>query len=144
MSLICQILSVNILGVLAFSEFLGDFEQEGTRINSSGKSSIFSWDNGKYVRHFTHPNSTIPEMTVNDGFSSFHKLCNFVSKVNPLCFKSKRKKVREPLFPETQSKCPYEIGEEIIFKDGDHVEKGVIEDIKQQPDSNYPLFSIQF
>ena len=64
--------------------------------------------------------------------------------VNPTCFKCKKKKVNEPMLPEGQSDCPYEVGEEIIYKDGDHVEKGVIEAIKSQPDNNYPLFSIKF
>ena len=87
--------SVNVLGVPAFSEHIGDYEEEGTKITSSSESSVFSWDNGTYKRTFTHPDSSLPEISVNNGFSSFHKLCNFVDKVTPpanKCFKSKKKK----------------------------------------------------
>ena len=138
--------SVNVLGVPAFSEHIGDFEEEGTRVSSCGKISTLIWDHHKYSRTFIHPDSSLPEMSVNNGFSSFHKLCNFVSKVNPFCFKwkKKKKKKKEPILAEDQTECPYEVGEEIIFKNGDHVEKGVIEEFKQQLDNNYPLFSIQF
>ena len=43
---------VNILGLSAFSKCIGDYETRGTRINSSGKDSIFTWNNGKYKRTF--------------------------------------------------------------------------------------------
>ena len=47
----------NVLGVPEFSRILGDSQREGTRINSSAKSLIFSWDDHKFVRHFKYPAS---------------------------------------------------------------------------------------
>ena len=85
--------SVNMLGVPAFSERIDDFEEEGIRISSSSKSSILSWDHVKYKRILAHQDSSLPEMSVNIGFLSFHKLCNFIEKVTPFenkCYKRKK------------------------------------------------------
>ena len=43
---------VNILGLSTLSQFLGDYQDGGTRINSSGKDSIFTWDHGNFQRTF--------------------------------------------------------------------------------------------
>ena len=46
-------------------------------------SLIFTWNDNKFVRHFKHPISHLPEMTVNDGFSTFQKFCNVIDKIVP-------------------------------------------------------------
>ena len=74
---------VNILGLSMFSKILGDYHAGGTRINSSGKDSIFTWDHGKFSRTFTHSESHMPELIVNDGFSKYHQLCHFIDKFHP-------------------------------------------------------------
>ena len=114
---------VNILGVSAFSKAIGDFELKGTRINSSGQDSVFSWDQQKYHKTFMHSDSDMPEMSVNDGYAAFHRFCNFIDSVlpaKPQCFHTKSK---------LKEKVMYKCGEEVLYKNQDHVEKGVIEKI---------------
>ena len=72
---------VNIMGISAFSKIIGDFETKGTRINSSGIHFVFTWDNEKYTRTFVNSDASLPELVVNDGFSRYHRFCNFVEKV---------------------------------------------------------------
>ena len=45
---------VNILGLSYFSKIMGDYQIGGTRINYSGKDSVFTWDHSKYNRTFMH------------------------------------------------------------------------------------------
>ena len=52
----------NVLGVLDSSKIIGDFDREGTRINSSEKNSISTRDDHKIIRHFKHPALRPPEM----------------------------------------------------------------------------------
>ena len=59
---------VNVLGLSAFSKIIGDYHTKGTRVDSSGSDSIFTWDNKKYRRSFTHSEANMPELPVNDGF----------------------------------------------------------------------------
>ena len=73
----------NNLGVPEFSRIIGDSKHEGTGINSSAMSSVFTWNDQQFVRHFKHPASHLPEMTVNDGFSIFQKFCNVIDKIVP-------------------------------------------------------------
>ena len=132
---------VNILGLNAFSKAIGDFNQKGTRINSSGNDSIFSWDNEKYQKNFYHPEADMPEMTVNDGYSKFHRFCNFIDSIIPVsqqCFNTKN--------PHTSKSINaiYECGEEVLYKNGDHVEKGIIEQIKPSVLNDGPMFDIKF
>ena len=68
-------------------------QREGTRINSSAKSSIFSWDDHKYVRHF--------KITPEPGqcYHSARRVCNNLQ-----------------LPPSGAMFCPYEVGEEVLYK----------------------------
>ena len=138
----------NVLGVPEFSQILGDYQCEGTQINSSGKSSIFTWDDHKYVCHFKHPASSLPEMIVNNGFSKYHCFCCVVNKISPAsaqyyhstfgsCNQQKR-----PLFDIIF--CPYKVGEEVLHKNVDHLEPGVIEKIEKDNEKNAPIFNIKF
>ena len=56
---------VNILGVSVFLKAIGDFDMKGTRINSSGQDSVFSWDNEKYSKTYTHSELHMSEMTMD-------------------------------------------------------------------------------
>ena len=119
---------VNILGVGAFSKAIGDYNIKGTRINSSGQDSIFSWDEGKYSKTFRHSESDMPEMPVNDGFAAFHRFCNFIDAICPIsqqCYHTKSTHTSKSIGAN------YECGEEITYKNADHVERGIIESIKK-------------
>ena len=142
--------AVNVIGISELSKNVGDFKEKGTRIDSSGSDSILRWNNKKFVRSFIHPDSCLPEMPVNDGFSKFHNLCNFVDKIQPVdrqCYHNevrRRRDVLRPISPdEVLRSCPYDVGEAVIFKDSHHFEKGVIEDIKVLDYSNTPVFDIK-
>ena len=134
----------NVLGVPEFPRIIGDSQREGTRIKSSAMSSIFTWNDQQCVRHFKHPASHLPEMTVNDGFSTLQKFCNVIAKIVPdetQCHHLNRK-TRANLKPTSSEAifCPYEVGEEILFKNADHLEAGVIESIVNDNEKNKPNF----
>jgi len=132
---------VNILGVSAFSQAIGDYEQKGTRINSSGQDSIFSWNNGKFQKTFRHSEANMPEMLVNDGYSSFHKFCNFIDNICPIsqqCYHTKTPHTSKSL------DAAYECGEEIVYKNGEHIEAGIIESIKVNDKADSILYNITF
>lgn len=116
---------VNILDVSAFSKTIGDFNSNGTPINSSGQDSVFSWDNRKYQKTFIHSDSDMPEMTVNDEYASFHRFWNFIQSVIPKkqqYFHTKSKNI-------VKNGAIYNCGEEVLYKNQEHVEKGVNEKI---------------
>ena len=73
--------AVNILGVRAFSKYIGDYETRGTRINSSGQDSIFTGNNGKSNHTFSHSNANMPALSVNNGYYKFHTFYNFDERV---------------------------------------------------------------
>jgi len=115
---------VNILGISAFSKILGDYEAKGTRINSSSLDSIFTWDHGKFQRTFANSNANMPELEVNGGYSKFHRFCNFVDKIQPIkkqCYHVQCNKIKDLQL--------YDVGEEVLYKNNDHLEKGVIEKV---------------
>ena len=130
---------VNILGVSAFSKAIGDFDSKGTRINSSGQDSVFSWDNQKFQRTFTHSDSNMPEMTVNDGYAAFYRFCNFLENMgsaNKTCYHTHRKLQKDSNI--------YGCGEEVIYKNEDHVEKGIIEKVIHDADKNAMIYDVKF
>ena len=134
---------VNVLGLSAFSKSIGDYNSKGTRIDSSGQESIFTWDNRKFQRSFSHSDSNMPELSVNDGYAKYHRFCNFVEAIQPLakqCYHVANKTKDLNMIHN----IPYTIGEEIIYKNCDHVEKGVIEAIKSNPETKAPIFEIKF
>ena len=132
---------VNILGLSAFSKAIGDYDTKGTRINSSGSESIFTWENEKYSKSFTHSEANMPEMIVNDGYSSFHRFCNFIDRFNPIsnqCYHTRSPEIMQLKYG------PYKHGEEVIYKNEDHVEKGIIEDVYRDPSTKDILYEIKF
>ena len=131
---------VNILGLSAFSKNLGDYETKGTRINSSGQDSILTWDDGKYTRTFSHCDAHMPTLPVNDGYSTYHRFCNFVEKLHPI--KKQCYHVNKPL--KLKDQILYDVGEEVVYQNVDHIEKGVIERITSKTNMNVPEYHVKF
>ena len=129
---------VNILGLSCFSRIVGDYKHKGTRINSSGQDSIFIWDNGKYKRTFVHSDSNMLALPVNNGDSTYHKFCNFIEKLHPMrnqCY-----------HVQSMYNNPniYNVGEEVLYKNVDHVETGIVEKVQIDKNTNSPVFKIKF
>ena len=130
---------VNILGISAFSRIIGDYEDRGTRIGSSGQESIFSWHCGKFRRSFPHLDAGLPELPVDNGYSKFHLFCNFVEKIQPItkqCYAVND--VGSSLY------APYKIGEILTDRENDQVEDGVLERIDFDQTLGTPVFTIKF
>jgi hypothetical protein len=48
---------------------------DGTTIKSSGCCLRLVWDHGKHIRHFTHGDSTLPEILLYPGHGYFSAFC---------------------------------------------------------------------
>ena len=129
---------VNILGICAFSRIIEDYEERGTRIDSSGQESIFSWNHGKFRRSFPHSDAGLPELPVNDGYSKFHRFCHFVETIQPI------KQQCYAVNDGGSGSAPYKIGEILTFRENDHVEDGVLERIDFDETLCAPVFTIKF
>ena len=130
----------NILGISAFSKIVGDYESKGTRINSSGQDSVLTWDHGRYQRTFQHSDANMPVLPVNDGFSKFHTFCNFVDRINPI----KAQCYHVSKTPENYDGLLYHIGEEVVYQNAAHVEKGIIKRVSYKGDMKIPHYHITF
>lgn len=90
-------------------------------------------------------------MPVNDGYSKYYKFCNFIDKIQPIdsqCYHlhTKQRKDRTLIPPPELNPdfpTPYSIGEEVLNKDDDHIERGIIERITLEPDK-VPSYLIKF
>ena len=131
---------VNILGLSEFSKCIEDYDTRGTRINSSGQNSIFTWNSGKYKHTFSHSNANMPALLVKDGYYRFHKFCNFIEKMIPKnlqCYHVRdQSKFRDQLL--------YDVEEDIIYQNSDHIKKGIIERITYENDMKIPHYHIKF
>ena len=58
---------INILSVTAFAKQLGD--EEGTVIDTKQRYSRFYWNFGKHYRVIRHPESNLPELAINEGYT---------------------------------------------------------------------------
>jgi len=131
---------VNILGLSVFSKSIGDYDQKGTRINSSGQDSVFIWDHLKYTKTFQHSEAHMPEMVVNNGYSKFHRICNYLDFINPIssqCYHTHRTN------PCADVIIPYSVGEEIMYRNGEHVENAIIEEVFRD-EIKVPKIKIKF
>ena len=66
----------------------------------------------------------MPEMNVNDCFSTFHCLCNFLEARYPIsaqCYQTYKK------IHCKDAIVPYKVGEEILYKHGDHKDLAIID-----------------
>lgn len=52
-------------------------DAEGTSITSKYFYSYFVWKYGKFSRTIQHPEHCLPELPVNEGYSSFRTFCNY-------------------------------------------------------------------
>ena len=133
---------VNVLGLSAFSKIIGDHDTKGTSVDLSGSDSIFTWDSKKYRHSFTHSEANMPELLVNDGFSRFHRFCNFIDTIQPI--KRQCYNVVQPKSAMDSHGIPYAIGESVLYKKVDHVEKGVVEKIFLDSKTQSPCLEIKF
>ena len=83
----------------------------------------------------------MPEMIVNDGYSSFHRFCNFIEKINPINQQCYHTKVPRTTFLKNGI---YEHGEEVVYKNEDHIKKGIIENVHRDSMTNELLYEIKF
>ena len=66
----------------SFAKQLND--EEGTGVDTKQKYSRFYWDRGKFSRIIWHPNTNLPELPINEGFSVHSIFRGIVSRViNP-------------------------------------------------------------
>ena len=85
---------VNVLGVTSLAAQLDD--DDGTYIKTFRKNSIFVCDNESWQRNFEHPPSGLPELSVNEGFSTLTALYEAFASVIPMakatlhCFASEQ------------------------------------------------------
>ena len=132
---------VNVLGLSTFSKQMQDYHSHGTSIKSFGKKSIFVWNNEKYQRTFHHSESNMPELPVNDGYSSFHRLCNYLETIQPIfkqCYNTNRKILNKNSFSN------YRLGEEVMYKKDDYVDKAIIENISIDTETKELIYDIKF
>lgn len=54
-------------------------DHEGTSITTKYLYSYFTWKFGEFSRTIQHPYHCLPELSVNEGFSSFKQFCNYCS-----------------------------------------------------------------
>ena len=83
----------------------------------------------------------MPEMIVNDGYSLFYRFCNFLENIQSAdqqCYQTDVKS------KDKLNRVPYQYGEEVLYKNAEHVEKGVIENIKRDIETKKILYDIKF
>ena len=59
------------------TEFGPEIDYEGTYIKSKHSYSVFKWKHKLFRRTIPHPKHCLPEMAVNEGYSSFRSFCTF-------------------------------------------------------------------
>ena len=76
----------NLLGIPPFARFFGETDdppttdEEGTWVRSGATRSVLTWDHGKHTRHFDHPSSGLPELTLFEGYSMWNAFCSRVRR----------------------------------------------------------------
>ena len=82
-------------------------------------------------------------MTVNNGYAVFHCFCHFIQKINPVaemqCYHT-----CVPPKNKIGNEATYDYGEEVIYKNADHVERGVIQNIAVDGTNKNILYDIKF
>jgi hypothetical protein len=122
----------NLLGVPFLSQYFGDHKTMGTKITSGCFQSHFIWDHEKCERHFSHGVDCLPMLQVNVGDSYFKAFCTRVSQFYndniKFSFRASTRNKQVTFkhagkFPptkraRTEESSDYEVGMELIFKDG--------------------------
>ena len=122
---------INILSVTSFAKQLED--EEGTGIDTKQRYSRFYWNFGKNHRIIRHPESNLPELSINEGFSQSRVYRVLVSKVintdihqeHSCCFTRLDDDDRSTCIKQAHSVCDnmttelFDVGETVFFsKDG--------------------------
>ena len=84
----------------------------------------------------------MPELPVNDGYSKFHKLCNFLDTYQPIHQQCHH--VHSKQIDDYEQISPYAVGEEILYKNNHHVEKGIVKDVKYDHLKSQIMVHIKF
>ena len=83
----------------------------------------------------------MPELPVNDGYSSFHRLCNYLESIQPIfkqCYNAHSKIFDKTNFPN------YRLGEEVLYKKDEYVDKSIIEGILMANETKELVYDIKF
>ena len=83
----------------------------------------------------------MPELPVNDGYSSFHRLCNYIESIQPIfkqCYNAHSKNFDKTNFPN------YRLGEEVLYKKDEYVDKSIIEGILMANETKELVYDIKF
>ena len=76
---------------------------------------------------------------MNDGFSKYHKFCNFIEKIQPV------QKQCYHFAVKFNAMKLYDVGEDILYKNEDHVENGIIDKITKSHKNSLELdYHIKF
>ena len=79
-----NLISISELATL-FPDKWGDPDEDGTHIQPGRSNSTLTWNHGQFRKSFIHPNTKIPEMPINHGYTSFFAACSIIDKIqNPL------------------------------------------------------------
>ena len=70
----------------------------------------------------------MPKTPVNTGFAAYHIFCYFLAKI---CAMSQQCYHTKSLHTSKSLNALYDCGGEILYKNGEHLDKGVIEKIQK-------------
>ena len=162
---------INIISVTALAEQFGD--EEGTWACTKWKYTTFTWDEGKYVRTINHPSSLLPDMQLCDcntsALATFFNHCKrnycfrtqasrslqkplalsttnnddaLISTTDGMGHVSTREIESKRKFTGKESK--FRIGDRILYCRDNHVEAGIVQNIRLDKATLVPYFDIGF
>ena len=90
-------------------------------------------------------------MAVNDGYSNFYLFCYFIDNIQPIdtqCYHTAHplRQSQQLIYPASDlpsREDPYSIGGEVLYKDDDHIEHGIIKRVSLGPDK-LTMYEIKF
>ena len=156
---------VNIVSISRLAETLGD--EEGTWIKTRWKSSIFTWEFGKYSMEIPHPLGQIPTLSFQVGlknYLSFTTLCKSVGAqhdtTRPIachtilpeerfphtCLRNERRHdFLDALVPDTHHIGDEEIdvGDSLIYKQGSTHSKANVQSLRKDPETDVQYVSVE-
>ena len=104
-----NLISISELATL-FPDRWGKPDEDGTYIKSGRSKSTLTWNQGKFSKTFIHPNTKIPEMPINHGYTSFFAACSIFDKIqNPL------RTMKNSVFKVSKSNDKYKTGESLLY-----------------------------
>ena len=119
----------NIIGIPFLGKYFGkndsipSDDDDGTHVHSSANKSIFVWDHGKHIRHFTHSAKGLPELTCEVGYGYFQAFATRVARhyddTVHYAFSSAYTVSPDPSKLSPTTVTPYTLGDEVIYHDGE-------------------------